>query len=292
MIPTIQKLGFLSACWLVLTCPTSVGAAPLEVESVVLRLLSEAQVPAQEAGVLTSLRASEGQLVKRGAVLAKIDDRVVRLAEQSADLQHHMAQARVANDVRRQFASKALEVAEAELRRSTESIAKFARSISQSQLDVERLTVQKSRLEHTQAEHESRIEAFELQLRENELALARIQIERRQIIAPFDGMVVQVFVRPGEWVEPGQKVMRIVGVHRLKAEGFLPAEQASSDLTGALVQVIITLANKSEARFPGKITFVSPEMDPITGQVHLWAEIENHKGQLRPGQPVRMVIEK
>jgi hypothetical protein len=31
-------------------------------------------------------------------------------------------------------------------------------------------------------------------------------------------------------------------------------------------------------------------MDPITGQVRVWAEIDNRDGQLRPGQPVKMTI--
>jgi multidrug efflux pump subunit AcrA (membrane-fusion protein) len=42
--------------------------------------------------------------------------------------------------------------------------------------------------------------------------------------------------------------------------------------------------------FAGKIVFVSPEVDPITGQVRIWAEIDNRDGRLRPGQPAQMVV--
>jgi macrolide-specific efflux system membrane fusion protein len=42
--------------------------------------------------------------------------------------------------------------------------------------------------------------------------------------------------------------------------------------------------------FAGKIVFVSPEVDPITGQVRIWAEIDNRDGRLRPGQPARMAV--
>jgi macrolide-specific efflux system membrane fusion protein len=49
------------------------------------------------------------------------------------------------------------------------------------------------------------------------------------------------------------------------------------------------MSRKPQA-FDGTIVFVSPEVDPITGQVRLWAEIDNRKRQLRPGQPARMVV--
>jgi macrolide-specific efflux system membrane fusion protein len=264
--------------------------SPIVVESVVLRLMAEAEVPAQESGVLTSVAVREGQQVKRGEVLAQIDDRVARMAQRAAELARDEARAKADNDVKIRFAKKSLEVAEAELRRSTESIERFAKSVSQSQLDVERLTVEKSRLEGEQAEHEAALDALEMKRKENELAAAKLDVARRQIVAPFDGVVVQIFVRLGEWVEPGQKAMRIVNVEKLKAEGFVDAREASSELLGQPVRLSVALADDPAAAFGGKVSFVSPEVDPITGQVRIWAEIDNRDGRLRPGQPVKMTI--
>ena len=102
---------------------------------------------------------------------------------------------------------------------------------------------------------------------------------------------MQVFVRLGEWVEPGQKALRIVNVDRLKAEGFLPAQEADARTASARrCGSRVDLAGEQAAAFDGKVSFVSPEVDPITGQVRIWAEIDNHDGRLRPGQPVRMMI--
>lgn len=267
------------------------SAEPLQVESVVLRLMSEAEVPAQVAGVLTAVEVHEGQQVKRGDVLARIDGRVARLAQQAAQLEYEEAHAKADNDVKIRFAKKALEVAEAELRRSTDSIERFAKSVSQSQLDVERLTVEKSRLEGEQAEHERELDKLLVKRKENELAAARLEVDRRRIVAPFDGEVVQIFVRLGEWVEPGQRALRIVSVDRLKAEGFVPANRASAGLLGKSVRLSVALADDPNATFGGTVAFVSPEVDPITGQVRIWAEIDNRDGRLRPGQPVKMTIE-
>ena len=263
---------------------------PLEVESVVLRLLEEAEVPAQEAGVVTKVAVREGQRVKEGELLAQIDDQVPRLAVEAASAQYEIARAKATNDVRLRFTKKALEVSEAELRRSTDSIERFAKSVSDSQLDVERLTVQKNRLEAEQAQHETEIATLEMNAQGNELDAARAQVARRKIVAPFDSIVVEIYVREGEWVEPGQRALRIVNVDRLKAEGFLPADEASFELVGATVKLMLLPDRPTQKAFVGKVAFVSPEVDPITGQVRVSAEIDNRDGELRPGLPARMHV--
>jgi macrolide-specific efflux system membrane fusion protein len=81
-----------------------------------------------------------------------------------------------------------------------------------------------------------------------------------------------------------------VNVDRLKAEGFVAAAQASTDVIGKSVALEVdeTQGQKPAA---GTLVFVSPEMDPITSQVRVWAEIDNREGRLRPGQPVKMTID-
>jgi macrolide-specific efflux system membrane fusion protein len=261
------------------------------IESVVLRLLEEAEVPAQEAGVLTEVAVREGQRVKKGERLAQIDDQVARLAAEAAQAQFKIARAKATNDVRMRFSKKALEVSQAELRRSTDSIERFAKSVSQSQLDVEKLTVERNQLESEQADHEHEVAILEMKAKENELTAAHAQITRRQIVAPFDGVIVQIYVRRGEWVEPGQKALRIVNVDQLKAEGFVAAAQAGADLADKSVALEVE-GSDAPTLAAGTIVFVSPEMDPITGQVRVWAEIDNRDGQLRPGQPVKMSVTK
>jgi macrolide-specific efflux system membrane fusion protein len=261
----------------------------IEVESVVLRLLEEAEVPAQESGVLTNVAVREGQRVKKGELLAQIDDQVPRLAVDAAKAQLEIARAKATNDVRIRFAQKSLEVSEAELRRSTESIERFAKSVSQSQLDVEKLNVQKNRLESEQAAEEQKIAQLEMNAKQNELSATQAEVARRRILAPFDGVIVQVYVRKGEWVKPGQQALRIVNVDRLKAEGFVTLAQTAAELDGRPIRLTVESLGNTKP-FDGTIVFVSPEVDPITGQVRVWAEIDNRNRLLRPGQPARMVL--
>src|SRR3954468_284009 len=270
----------------------SAGPSPkdaLEIQSVVLRLLAEAEVPAQEAGVITGVAVVEGQRVKQGELLAQIDDQVARLAAEATRAKYDISRAKATNDVRLRYAQKATDVSEAELRRSTESIERFAKSVSQSQLDVEQLTVQKNRLEAEQARHEQEVAVLEMKREESELNAANAQIKRRRIVAPFDGVIVQIYARKGEWAEPGQKALRIVNVDKLKAEGFIPAEDATDQVVGRSIKLAVEPSAERKT-FDGKIVFVSPEVDPITRQVRVWAEIDNRNGRLRPGQSARMVL--
>jgi multidrug efflux pump subunit AcrA (membrane-fusion protein) len=289
--PSLRLTNAFAVAILAYFCPCAFAedSSTVEVESVVLRLIEEAEVPAQESGVVTDVKVREGQRVKQGELLTQIDDQVPRLALDAAKAKYDIARAKATNDVRIRYTKKSLEVSEAELRRSTDSIQRFAKSVSQSQLDVEELTVQKNRLEAEQAEQEQQIAILEMNATENELNAAKSEVMRRRIAAPFDGVIVQVYVRKGEWVKPGQQALRIVNVGRLKAEGFVPADSAKANVAGQSVKLTVESNGKS-TDFNGKIVFVSPEVDPITGQVRVWAEIDNKDGRLRPGQAARMVV--
>ena len=111
--------------------------------------------------------------MKQGELLAQIDDQVAKLVAEATKAKYDIARAKATNDVRLRYAQKATEVSQAELRRSTESIERFAKSVSQSQLDVEQLTVQKNRLEGEQATHEQQIATLEMKQQESELNAAR-----------------------------------------------------------------------------------------------------------------------
>src|ERR1700704_1241031 len=78
----------------------------IEVQSVALRLLEEAEVPAQEAGVITSVAVREGQRVKQGELLTQIDDQVPKLIADATKAKYDIARAKAMNDVRLRFAHK------------------------------------------------------------------------------------------------------------------------------------------------------------------------------------------
>lgn len=262
----------------------------LEIDSVLLALVEEAEVPAREAGALAEIKVREGQIVSRGALLAQIDDTEPRIALERARLEAAEAKRLAGNDVAVRVARKTLEVAEVELKRADETRDRFSKTISQSELDERRLKADKCALEVEQAEHQFKTAAHLARVAASELELAERNVERRRIVSPLDGAVVKVYRRAGEWVEPGDAVLRVVRINPLRAEAFVNAGEIVGELTGRQVRLTVDLPGRGEVVFPGRLVFVSPEVDPFNGQVRVWAEIENRDRLLSPGLRGRMSL--
>ncbi len=256
---------------------------------VVLSPLDAVEVPAQQTGVLREVVAREGAVVAENEVLARLDDRQARVDLAKAELERAQAEAKATNRIRVEFAEKSLAVAEAELERSQESISQFAKSISQSQLDVEQLTVEKLTLEAAQAQHELELDQLAWKLKQQEVEAASLRLQQHEVQAPFAGTVALIWARRGEWVELGAPVLRLVAIDKLRAEGFLDADKVSESLVGK--EVIFRSSDEKDAIIArGTLQFVSPEMDPVTRQVRIWAEVANPEGKLRAGQQGKLEI--
>ncbi len=129
------------------------------------------------------------------------------------------------------------------------------------------------------------------ELKDSELAAASLNVERRRIVSPLDGMVVQVKRHQGEWVQAGESVVRVLRLDRLRAEGFVSSKQLGASAVGRPVTVRVDLPERPKAAFVGKLVFVSPEVNPVNGQIRVWAELENQDLLLRPGVAAEMTIE-
>jgi multidrug efflux pump subunit AcrA (membrane-fusion protein) len=266
------------------------STAEIEIPSALVKLIEQVDVPAREAGVLAAVDVREGQMVEEGDLLARIEDTEARIAQEKARIDLQIARENAENDVNIRFANKSVEVAKAELRRSTESLEKYPKSVSESEMDRLRLVVEKSVLEVEQAEHEFKIAGFTRQIKENEHRAVEEKVKRHQIAAPLSGVVVQVNRRRGEWVEPGEAVVRILRLDRVRAEGFLDARYLGRDPPSWKVTLTVDLPDEPGAEFPGEIVFVSPEIDPVNSQVSIWVETDNEALRLRPGMRAKMTI--
>ena len=275
---------------LVIAVANASMAAEVRMQSVLLTLIEEVDVPAREAGVLATVAVHEGQTVEPGELLVSLEDVEARLRKDRAQLELTIAQLDAKNDLKVRFAAKSRDVARAELRRANESVEKYRKSISESEMDTLRLNVTGAELEVEQAEKNLAIAAVNCQLKENELEVASHKLQQCRIAAPIAGMVVQIKRHRGEWLEPGQSVMRLVRLDRLRAEGFVQARELGANIAGQPVTLTVDLPGKPGAEFSGKLAFVSPEINAVNGQVRVWAEIENAGLELRPGNQGTMTI--
>ncbi|HUG93569.1 MAG TPA: HlyD family efflux transporter periplasmic adaptor subunit [Planctomycetaceae bacterium] len=270
---------------------SALSGSALEVPSVLITLVEEVWVPARESGVLATLAVRENDLVEEDQLLARIDDAEAQLDKRKAEIELQIARKTAGNNVKVRFARAAAEVARNEYDRSLDSRRRFGTSVTDSALERDRLQWERSVLDIEQSEHEFAVEGLTAQLKENELAMAVRGVERRQVLSPIAGVVVEINRRRGEWVQPGEQVFRVLRIDRLRAEGFLNADEVQGELAGRRAVLHVDLPGRPNEQFEGKVTFVSPEIDPVNKQIRFWAEIENRNRLLRPGLKASLVID-
>ena len=274
--------------------------APAGPEPVLTRclvsLLTEAKVPAREAGVLVELRVREGDAVSAGEVIARIDDSQPQFEKRKAKAEHDQALAKAESDVDVRFSIASERVAAAEFEKAQLANDKLEGSVTRVELDRLELNERKAELQIEQAELERRMTSLAADSKAVEVEAADKAIERRAITAPLDGTVVQVFPHQGEWMQPGDPLARVVRTDRLRVEGYVDSARFDPErIRDRPVTVTVTFADERSESFEGRIVFTSPLVDS-GGDYRVWAEVENRRvgdsGQwlLRAGQSATMRI--
>lgn len=254
------------------------------VNDAAVKLIRQVKLPASEAGILTEFIVQEGDIVDKDQLLAKSDDRLAQIEKRTADLEFQIATEQSENDVDERYADKSLAVAQSEWQLSSEAASRVPGSISSTELSKLKLVVEQARLSKEQAQRDMRIMRLTKQVKEQAVQLAQQKLDLRLIKAPFKGMVVELLSQAGEWVDPGQPVLRIVQLDRMRVEINLDGKRYGPELKGRHVQLSVLLPpGDRKETFNGEVTFVSPELQPVTGQVRVWAEVINRDLLLRPG---------
>jgi macrolide-specific efflux system membrane fusion protein len=266
------------------------AAEVIRIDDAVLKLIEHVELPAKEAGPLAELSIREGDAVPIGRQLAAVEDDEAGVAVTKAESELAIARTKADNDVAVRFARKAHEVAAAEYRRALESVEKFQKSVSQTELDQLRLTTEKCLLGIEQAELEQAVARLGVRQMEAELETARLKLGRHQLVAPFAGMVAEIKKGRGEWVDPGDIVLRLVRLDRLRVEAFVPARTFAAQ-PGQSVAVIVDVPGHGRVRSTATLVFVSPEVNPVNGQVLIWAEVDNQELLFKPGQTATLEID-
>ena len=156
--------------------------------------------------------------------------------------------------------------------------------VAQQKAAVERL---EHALQKAVSEHETA--ALNLKGLETQVAITGERVARRKLTAPFAGVVVERLRSPGEWAEVGESVLRIIRMDVLLVEGYVGSHLINQEFRGRKV-VVGCGESRSVRRIEGTVVFVSPEVDPVSQQVLVRAEIRNPDLHFRPGQPAQMWI--
>jgi membrane fusion protein, multidrug efflux system len=106
-------------------------------------------------------------------------------------------------------------------------------------------------------------------------------VAKKSIRAPFAGKLGITTVNPGQYLNTGDKIVTLQTIDPIYIDFFLPQQQIASLSVGQ----VLSLSNDAYAgkTFPGKITAISPKIDPATRNVQVEATVANPKRQILPG---------
>jgi membrane fusion protein (multidrug efflux system) len=119
--------------------------------------------------------------------------------------------------------------------------------------------------------------------------LARVNLDRTRVLAPFDGALGARDVSPGDWVDSDVELVQIDAVDRLQLQFSLPENAIALAKPGLAVSAQVA-AYPGET-FAGAVYFISPSLDEESRRLELKAWMPNDEGRLRPGMFTRVELE-
>jgi membrane fusion protein (multidrug efflux system) len=245
-----------------------IASGPVVVEN-------EIEVAALRDGVVVRIMATPGQHVRKGQMLALLDSR------------------QLTND---------LEAARAKERSMAANLENWKAQTRVSQADLARTEklwaaelITREQLEHTQ--YQEKANEYEVQ-RESELlnnarATTRsleLEKEKTSIVAPFDGLVARRYVRVGQRVSAGERLLWITALGPLEVRFTIPERLLNKVRRQQAVSVTSAdLVPAAEHR--AHIVEISPVVDPSSGTVDVMAQLEGPAADLRPGMLTRIRLD-
>jgi multidrug resistance efflux pump len=268
--------------------------AAVDVPNCLVVLVEEAQVPAQEPGVVTQVKVREGQLVEQGQLLAQIDDAKAKMALRVGVAKLAAAKEKADDDINVRYAISAAKVAKAEYDVSAEANRKVPRSVPQVELNKLLLKHEETVLGIEKSRLDQRVAVDEASVAQADADAAQEDINRRQIRSPVEGVVDELHRHVGEWALAGDPVLHVVRMDRLWVEGFISAKDFNrSELQQRPVKVEIMLARGEVETITGTVVFTKPNTE-AGGTFLIRAEIKNQKQNgywmLSPGLSAKMHI--
>jgi len=211
----------------------------------------EATIRAELGGSVTEVTVEEGQTVRVGTLLGRIDTRTLEDARLSA-----------ASAVR--SAENQLAVAQRELERADTLVN--AGAVAAREVDVAKQNV--TAAEAQVADTRSR------------LMSATRQLEDAVIRSPINGVLARRAVNRGDVVTVGTELFAVIDPSSMRLEASVPSESLSELKVGATV---LFQVRGYTQQFEGRVERIAPQADPTTRQVTIYVAIPNTGGRLVAG---------
>lgn len=226
------------------------------------------EVASAVPGLVSSVNVRRGDRVKKGQVLATLDDRAERAAL-------GVARYRATQTGPAELAARKIQFAQQRFHRR-EALAKERLIASQESDDAEG--------ELRMAEAELKVAGENRELARLELEQHEMQISLRTIRSPIDGVVVEQMAHPGESVDAGpgkQGVFRLAQIHPLRVHVILPKDMFGKVKVGDTVTVLAE--SPVSERLKATVKTVDRIINAASGTFVVWLELPNPDFRLPSG---------
>lgn len=114
---------------------------------------------------------------------------------------------------------------------------------------------------------------------------AEAQLSYSEIRSPIDGVVTDRPLYPGEMASAGTPLITVMDLSQVIARAHIPQEQAALLKVGD--KATITVPEEDDP-LVGKVTVVSPALDPNSTTVEIWVQARNPGNHAKPGSSVKV----
>jgi len=238
-----------------------VASGPIIVED-------QVDVEAQRDGVVDRVLAEPGTSVKKGQLLAALDDRQI-----SADLEAARAKTRSTEDDLKNWEAEA-KVLDSDYARAEKMWE--AKIIPQEQLDHAKYKAESDQWDV------KRVSELLTNAKQTEQSL-ELELEKTQITAPFNGIVARRYVRAGQTVARNDRLFWVTAIGPLQIRVTLPEKFLGHIKSGSVIAVTPAEDLSSDRHYRAKVIEVSPVVDPASDTIEIKAELSGDTSGLRPG---------
>ena len=296
----------------------SVQAAPVEKTTIQHVVESQAILfPLQQSAIVPKISApvqkflvKRGSAVKQGQLLAVLENRDLSAAAQDTGGAYSQAEATYETTTAANLpeeiqkaeadAQQALQARDAQEKvfesrqQLFEQGALPRKELDQSRVDVtqarNQYAIAKKHLDALMAigkQQELKAAAGNLQSAKGKYMGAQAQLSYSEIRSPISGFITDRPLYPGEMASAGTPLLTVMDISSVIAKAHIPQAEAAALKVGD--QGSMTVPGIAES-INGKVTVVSPALDPNSTTVEVWFEAKNPKHELKPGTSVHLSL--
>jgi RND family efflux transporter MFP subunit len=326
-IPAVAALTALAALLMAAACsskkedtePTvTVQVSPVEKETIQHTVTTQAILfPKQQAAIVPKITApvqkflvKRGSAVREGQLLAVLENRDLSAAAQDTKGSYEQAQASYETTTAASLPEE-IQKAEADTQQAQQALNAQEKVFESRQLlfdqgALPRKELDQSRVDVTQARNQYAItkkhldsllaigKAQELKAAAGQLESAKgkymgaaAQLSYSEIRSPITGVITDRPLYAGEMAAAGTPLLTVMDISSVIAKAHIPQSEAAALKVGD--KGAMTIAGM-EKPVDGKVTVVSPALDPNSTTVEIWFEAQNPKRALKPGASVQLVL--